>query len=150
LRSACWSLRGLVAALLVIAVVPASASARPDRTELAILRAMNKVRAQNHLPRLHVSGALARAADAHSAAMLRSGNFSHGAVHARLRRYTHARAIGETLAWYSRCDSGAIVGMWLNSAPHRAILLSSRFRRVGVGKRSGPSKCMVTADFASS
>jgi uncharacterized protein YkwD len=149
LRSACWSLRGLVTALLVFAVIPASASARQDRTEAAILRVMNRVRAQNHLPKLHANGALARAADAHSAAMLRSGNFSHGAVSSRLRRYTHARSFGETLAWYSSCDGGAIVNMWLNSAPHRAILLSRTFHRVGVGKRSAPAKCMVTADFAS-
>ncbi len=151
MRSVRTLLRGLVAALLVVIVVvpcSASASARQDRTEAAILRAVNKVRAQYRLPHLRTSGALARAADAHSAAMLRSGTFSHGSVHARLRRYTHSRSVGETLAWYSSCNSTAIVNMWLNSAAHRRILLSSKFSHVGVGRRSAPSKCMVTADFA--
>jgi uncharacterized protein YkwD len=145
-------LRGLVAALLVVIVVvpsPASASARQDRTEKAIMRVMNHVREQYKLPRLRTSGALARAADAHSAAMMRSGTFSHGSVQSRLRRYTRSRSVGEALAWYSRCDSSAIVNMWLNSAAHRRILLSRTFRNVGVGRRSTSSKCLVTADFSS-
>jgi uncharacterized protein YkwD len=153
MRPARTLLRGLVSVLLVatIVVVPstASASSRQDRTEKAILRAMNKVRAQHGLSRLRVDGALARAADAHSATMLRTGVFSHGSVHARLRRYTSKRDIGETLAWMSRCNSRKVVQMWLNSAAHRHILLSPKFRNVGVGKRSSSARCMVTADFAS-
>jgi len=153
MRSARTLLRGLVSALLVatIFVVPstASASSRQDRTEKAILRAMNKVRSQNGLSSLRVDRALARAADAHSAAMLRSGTFSHGSVHARLRRYTKKHKVGETLAWLSRCNSRKVVQMWLGSAAHRQILLSPNFRNVGVGKRSSSARCMVTADFAS-
>jgi uncharacterized protein YkwD len=41
----------------------------------------------------------------------------------------------------------------MNSPGHRAILLSSTYRRIGVGKRTGDyggrRACMVTADFAS-
>ncbi len=152
MRSARSSLRALVAALLVAIVVvpaPASASPRQNRTENAILRAMNKVRAQHGLATLRVDSALARAADAHSAAMLRTGVFSHGSVHARLRRYTRKRTVGETLAWLSRCNSRKVVQMWLNSAAHRQILLSRKFRNVGVGKRASSARCIVTADFAS-
>jgi uncharacterized protein YkwD len=152
MRSAATKLRGLVAAwLIAIVVIPASASAstRQDRTEASILRAMNHVRARHHLPQLRVNGALARAADAHSAAMLRSGQFSHGAMTARLRRYTRSRAIGENLAWMSRCNGRKVVGMWLKSAPHRRNMLARRFKVVGVGRRSGSGLCMITADFAS-
>ena len=43
--------------------------------------------------------------------------------------------------------------MWMNSPGHRAILLSSSFRRVGIGKRTGDlggdRACVVTADFGS-
>jgi uncharacterized protein YkwD len=152
MRSARTLLRGLVSALLVATIIvpsTASASSRQDRTEKAILRAMNKVRAENGLSRLRVDSALARAADAHSAAMLRSGTFSHGSVHTRLRRYTKKHKVGETLAWLSRCNSRKVVQMWLNSAAHRNILLSPNFRNVGVGKRASSARCMVTADFAS-
>lgn len=152
MRSAAPMLRGLVVAwLIAIVALPASASAsaRQDRTETAILRAINSVRARHHLPQLRVSDALTRAADAHSAAMLRSGQFSHGAMNARLRRYTRSRAIGENLAWMSRCNGRKVVSMWLNSAPHRRIMLAGRFKMVGVGQRSAGSLCMVTADFSS-
>ena len=46
------------------------------------------------------------------------------------------------------CDPQTIVDMWLNSPPHRKIMLSSAFQRIGVGRR-GSSECYVTADFAS-
>jgi uncharacterized protein YkwD len=151
MRSVRTSLRGLVVVLLVaIAAVPcsASAAARQDRAETAILKAMNAARAQHGLPALRVNRALARAADAHSAAMLRSGAFTHGSVNARLRRYTRARSVGETLAWLTRCDSRKIVAMWLQSAAHRKIMLAPRFHAVGVGRKASSSRCMVTADFA--
>jgi uncharacterized protein YkwD len=56
--------------------------------------------------------------------------------------------VGENLAWMDGCNATAVVNMWLNSAPHRKIMLSRSFRRIGVG-RSGSRKCFVTADFAS-
>ena len=152
MRLARTLLHGLVAVLLVATIVTpctASASSRQDRTEAAILRALNRVRAEHGLPRLRVDRALARAADAHSATMLRTGVFSHGAVNARLRRYTSKRAIGEALAWMNRCRSAKIVSMWMNSPPHRKILLARKFRSVGIGKRASSALCMVTADLAS-
>jgi uncharacterized protein YkwD len=43
--------------------------------------------------------------------------------------------------------------MWLNSPGHRAVLLSGKYRRVGIGRRVGrlgsSRACLVTADFAS-
>lgn len=141
--------RRWLAPALVTAVLVLPAGARADSTERSIVHAMNAVRAANHLPVLRSSSRLARAADAHSASMLRSRVLTHGSFSRRLRRYVHSRKVGENLAWMSRCDASAIVQMWLNSAAHRAIMLSPSFRRVGVGKRSGSGMCMVTADFAS-
>jgi uncharacterized protein YkwD len=152
MRSVVTVLCGLLVALLVaVSVVPAAASASPrlDPTEAAILHAMNNLRASHHLPRLSSNPALARAADSHSAQMLRHRALSHGAFAARLRHYTHSREVGETLAWMTRCSAGQVVSMWLHSAEHRRIMLSRQFRRVGVGRRSGSGMCMVTADFAS-
>jgi uncharacterized protein YkwD len=148
--TAVW--RALLAALLVLCVLApasASASARHDSTEAAIVRAMNKVRAGYHLPRLSTHGGLARAADAHSATMLRSGVMAHGAFNSRVRRYVSSRRVGENLAWMTRCNAAAIVQMWMNSATHRRIMLSSGFRRVGVARRASSRICFVTADFAS-
>jgi uncharacterized protein YkwD len=140
-------LRGLLAAWLVsLAVFPAAASARGGNS---ILRAMNSVRARHHLPALAASPALARAASDHSYAMARSGVMTHGAFAARINHYVRSRVVGENLAWASRCGARTIVRMWLNSAPHRHILLLRGFRRAGVGVSRGSHFCYVTADFAS-
>ena len=144
--------RGLaVACLLVCLSLPssASASARHNRLEAGIVRAMNQARASNGLPSQRPNYGLARAADAHSASMLRRNVMSHGAFSSRVRRYVRVRRVGENLAWMSRCDPNAIVQMWLNSATHRRVMLSRSFRRVGVGQRSRPNICFITADFGS-
>ena len=66
---------------------------------------------------------------------------------------SRSRRIGETIAMTTRCSARRVVRMWLNSRPHRAVLLSRGFRRVGVGRRVGRlgarRACLVTADFAS-
>jgi|1185.fasta_scaffold196677_1 uncharacterized protein YkwD len=140
-------LRGsLPALLLVIALCPAAAFGRSDSS---IIRAMNSVRAQHALPRLRANHRLARAADAHSATMARTRVMSHGAFERRLRRYVRSRVIGENLAWSNRCNARRVVQMWLASAPHRRIMLSRRFKRVGVARRASSGLCFVTADFAS-
>lgn len=140
-------LRGLVTAWLVsLAVFPAAASARGGGS---ILHAMNSVRARHHLPALHASRALTRAASAHSSDMARSGSMSHGAFAQRIGHYVSSRMVGENLAWSSRCSSRTIVRMWMNSAPHRHIMLSRGFRRAGVGISRASHFCFVTADFAS-
>jgi uncharacterized protein YkwD len=146
------SVRRLPLAVLIICclVVPsrASASARHDATEAKIIRALNNARASYGLPRLRSTRALGRAADAHSRTMRRTNTIGHGDYSRRIRRYVRSRKVGENLAWMSGCNASAIVDMWLKSAPHRKVMLSRSFKRIGVG-RSGSRKCYVTADFAS-
>src|SRR6478609_5847029 len=143
--------RGLaLACLLVCLSLPskASASARHDRLEAGIVRAINHVRANYRLPALRASSGLARAADAHSASMLRHNVLSHGAFSTRLRHYTRARRVGENLAWMTRCNPGSVVQMWMNSPGHRRVMLARSFKRIGVGRRAHPGRCFVTADFS--
>jgi uncharacterized protein YkwD len=142
--------RALLAALLIACLgAPSSAfaSSRHDATESSIIRAMNGVRASHGLPSLRTNRGLARAADAHSAAMQRSNSLGHGAYSQRIRRYVRTKRVGENVAWMAGCNANAIVQMWMNSAPHRHVMLSKSFRRIGVGRR-GSRKCFVTADFA--
>src|SRR4051794_29326515 len=91
----------LAALALVCVAMPATASAASSHRalEAGIVRQMNKVRAGSHVPKLRSSGGLARAADAHSRAMLRRNVLEHGAFAQRVRRYVHVRGIGENLAW---------------------------------------------------
>jgi uncharacterized protein YkwD len=136
------------------AAAPAQAGARLDRTERSILRLINAQRGQNGLGGLRASGALSRAADAHSRDMAGRGFFDHTSsdgtsFNTRVRRYTRMGTIGETLAVTSRRRGAAsgVVAMWMSSAPHRAIVLHPGFSRVGVALRWGAGKALVTADF---
>jgi uncharacterized protein YkwD len=165
LRNVAWVT--LVAACLVawLTITPAPAqagAASMNARERAVVRAINRQRAQYGLARVRASASLARAANFHSWEMLRANYFAHestngGSFYARLRRFTRRHVVGETIAWVrGGCGggmAGRVVGMWMNSAGHRAILLSSSFQRVGIGARAGwlggGPVCMVTADFAS-
>jgi len=147
-----------ITTLLVLSFASAAPAAqaagpRTDSGERAVIRAINRARAAHGLRALRSHRRLARAADVHTRSMLRADYFAHGAFSQRVRRYVRFRAIGETLAWTSRCSASRIVRMWLNSPPHRAVLLSGGFRRVGIGRRRGSlgsgRACVVTADFAS-
>jgi uncharacterized protein YkwD len=161
MRPALLALRGLLVMLaitLVLAAPTLAVGPRLDRGEAAVVRALNRARARYALPRLRVDPRLDSAADLHSHQMLSGGYFEHGAFASRLRRFVHTHAVAETLAMMSagscsRRRVSGVVGLWLNSAPHRAIVLSREYRRVGIGRRrghlNGTPACLVTADFAS-
>jgi uncharacterized protein YkwD len=158
MRPVLLGVRGAIVVLavsLILAVGPARAAGPGlDRGEAAVVRGLNRVRALHHLPRLRAIARLDAAADLHSGQMLSGGYFSHGAFASRVHRFVQSRAIGETLAKLdgSVCRHRGVrrvVSMWLNSPPHRAIVLSPAYRRVGVGRRRNSGACLVTADFAS-
>ena len=97
-----------------------------------------------------------RAARSHSAEILRSGSFAHGAFALRMRRFgVRGSFAGENLAWgvADRASARSIVAQWLASPGHRANLLRPGFRRVGLGQLFGTfagysGAAVVTADFA--
>jgi uncharacterized protein YkwD len=144
--------RALLAVFTLVCVLApgavAHASPRTNSVEAGIVRAMNEFRAQHGLPKLRQQRGFARAADAHSAKMLRENRVAHGNFSKRVRRYVRrVKRVGENLAWMNRCDPGKVVSMWANSAGHRHVMLSRSFRRVGVAERGNSGACFVTADF---
>jgi uncharacterized protein YkwD len=91
---------------------------------------------------------LARAAERHAADMVRRRYFSHvtlgGRAPADRLRETYIPrrrpwAVGETLAWGTSAKSTprSIVGAWLSSPSHRRVILSARYRDIGVGVAFG-------------
>ena len=151
----------LLTAVFTSPVTTADAAPRFDARERAIVRAINRQRTKHGLARVRSSRRLARAADYHSWEMLDANYFAHESrdgtpFDQRVRRYANHRSVGETLAMLGGCGKGSarrVVRMWMNSAGHREILLSSSYRRVGLGKRTGDlggdRACVVTADFGS-
>jgi uncharacterized protein YkwD len=155
----------LACLLVAVFASPAAAAAGParlDKREKAMIRGINQQRARYGLAPVRPSHRLARAADYHSWEMLDANYFAHssrngGPFDARVRRFANPRSVAETLAMLGgRCgrgSAGRIVSMWMNSSGHRAILLSGRYRRIGIARRTGNlggrRSCVVTADFAS-
>ncbi len=152
----------LATVLIATATTPALASAgRIYRHQL--LLDINQVRSEHGLRPLRASRGLHRAAQRHSADMVARDYFGHtsptgSTLYVRIMRsgfvYWGQWWAGETLAWGtgSYGSPGATVRMWLASPEHRAILLSSRYRLIGLGRSTGSfmghSNAVVwTADF---
>jgi uncharacterized protein YkwD len=164
-----------ISALFVCAMMAPTTSLASSRGRLVsvssldnqILREVNRVRAQHGLKPLARCSKLASAAASHSRSMAVDGYFAHesadgSAFSARIEHYYpmgdyHYWAVGENLVWASP-DLGAkqAVHMWMQSPPHRANLLSARWRQIGLAAVHAPSApgtyqnmaaTIVTADF---
>jgi uncharacterized protein YkwD len=147
-------LLGLGAAIAL--VLPAPALAGLSSSESALLRELNRVRAEHGLGQLRYDPHLERAARAHTREMLRTDVFAHGAFGSRLLLFNVTGSpAGENIAWGvgARGSARGVVAGWLASPEHRANLLRSSFTRVGVGDLLGSFQRVarthvVTADFA--
>jgi uncharacterized protein YkwD len=148
----------ILVAFLATLIVLASASVAQARTlsssESSLLQSMNSVRVSHGLAPLRLDVRLLRAARGHSADMMRRQYFAHGSVAGRvLAQRARGPIFGEDLAWGTGVTANWVVGRWLASPPHRAVLLRRGFRRVGVGISFGTfagygGAAVVTADFA--
>jgi uncharacterized protein YkwD len=132
-------LRRIAAVLAIsvglVAALPAGpASARP--AEVKMVRTINKIRHAHGLKRLRASYSLFVSSKVYSHRMMRSDYFGHLPRIPVASRWHFA---GETLAWHRgwRLSPRRTVWAWMGSPSHRAILLSRRFTRIGVGRTRG-------------
>ncbi|HYX84665.1 MAG TPA: CAP domain-containing protein [Gaiellaceae bacterium] len=163
-----------VAALLGVLLLPSAGSADPHGAlspasglQAALLGQVNALRERRGLSRVRLSTALDAAASGHSVQMARLGYFSHNSANGtsfsgRIARYYPARgyrswSVGENLLWASpEIGAARALRLWLSSPEHRAILLSPRWRDIGLsavhstsapGVYRGSPVTIVTADF---
>lgn len=165
-RTRTLAIVSMISILALCLAAPASSeakrSARLDRQEAKIVQLVNLIRGDRGLRGLKVSRSLNRAANVHTWDMMVANYFSHTSRNGtssgtRVRRYRRARTVGETIAYVSRSQRrGAawrVVNMWMNSPSHRRVLLTRKFRRIGVarqtGRFSGRRAILFTADFTS-
>ena len=145
----------------------ASASATLSQFEAGVVAGINEFRAKHGLAALRVSRPLSAAADGHSRAMASRGFFEHESADGtafwkRIQRHYGSRgyrywAVGENLAWQSpTMDPEDAVKMWINSPPHRRVMLTAKWREIGMaavrveaapGVYDGLPVTIVTADF---
>lgn len=127
---------GAAGAAVVDAPAPRAAAANAVP---GLLAQINQVRRSRGLRPLSLAAGLNRAAAAHARSMAANGYFSHESRDgtspaARIRRYYPSSVVGEALLWRSPgLSAGEAVQAWLASPPHRALLLSRAFSRVGLG-----------------
>jgi len=126
---------------------PAHLAARVARA--ALLCSINKTRAAHGLGAFGGERHLRRAADGHARDMVRYRYFAHQraggpSFGTRLRKAGwHGRAAGEALAWGcgKLASAAATVRAWMNSPPHREILLGG-YKRAGIGVEGhAPTTC---------
>jgi uncharacterized protein YkwD len=101
-----------------------------------MVRTINQVRQAYGLPGLRPSYSLYVSAKLYSRRMMRSDYFGHLA---RIPVAAGWSAAGETLEWHQgwRLRPRRAVSLWMHSQSHRAVLLSRRFRSIGVGQTRG-------------
>jgi uncharacterized protein YkwD len=134
----------LLCALFLAA--PAFAAISLNKYENQVLTAVNKQRAKHGLHALRLNAKLVDAARAHSTDMGEQKYFDHNSPDgetwsSRIIRYGYTRSgcsywkIGENIYYGSGLYSSPSVAVkaWMNSKPHRAVILTKVFRDVGIG-----------------
>jgi uncharacterized protein YkwD len=119
----------------------------PNDIEKRAFEQTNLVRVKNGLPPLTWDADVCRMARIHSESMSRQHYFSHVTPEGlRLRERARAAGIlqfstlGENIAYTQGYDDPAayIVEQWMQSAKHRANILSSEFRAMAIGSYVAP------------
>jgi uncharacterized protein YkwD len=135
--------RTVLTLLLCVAALALSSPAQADssRMEVRLVARINDARAAHGLHALRVASTLQRGAHGWARHLLRSDSFHHD----RLTSGT-----GEILAWgtCSWMKPAKAVRMWLDSAPHRELLLEPSFRKVGTGWLRGQWRAYGCAEMA--
>ena len=121
---------------------------------------VNQQRAAAGLSALSHDRRLARAARRFSNSMVRERFFDHvspsgSTLGSRAQAAGYSGGtLGETIGWGAGtlATPSSIVQGWMNSPPHRAILLDGDFRKIGLGVAAGSPEgiaeaATVTADF---
>src|SRR5687768_8970426 len=117
----------------------ATTNPRLDLQEKALCRAINAFRAQHGRPPPKVSVALTRAAEWMSKDMARHDHFAADHVDSRGRDFDerieafgyHPATKAENIA-AGESTAAATLAQWKNSPAHRAILLKSKLKVMGV------------------
>ncbi len=146
----CLAIALVLAALVaVVECDQAAGRAKPlSGKERQLVRLINTVRVKHGRSELKISYPLARAAERHSRDMIRRGYFGHSSLIGRGRR------VGEIIGWGASLygTPRAMMRAWMRSSIHRSILLSPKWRRMGVGRGVGAFRglsgaAVYTVDF---
>jgi uncharacterized protein YkwD len=125
----------LTGLLIVAATILPAASAAADAQSDAIAQ-LNQIRQAHGLTALRSSESLHRSSSRYAKHMIDADYFGHAS---RIAASSAFGRVGETLELHSgwNADAGQTIDEWMNSPGHRAVLLSSSYRWVGMGIARG-------------
>jgi uncharacterized protein YkwD len=136
-----------------------------DAVRAALVCLHNQIRARNGLPLLTDNAKLRRAAEGHSADMVRASYFEHTTPSGttmvdRILAAGYVRAdqgwlLGENLEWGtgSLATPRGAMDAWMNSPGHKANILKRGYRHMGIGislgipVAGGGDGATITVDF---
>jgi uncharacterized protein YkwD len=123
----------LLTGFLIAAVVALPAAASPQGDAIGQL---NQLRKASGLPSLQASESLQRSSTKYARRMIATDYFGHAS---RIAASGAFGRVGETLELHSgwKADPAQTIAAWMNSSGHRAVLMSSAYRWVGMGVARG-------------
>jgi uncharacterized protein YkwD len=141
--------RRLPILVVVVAVLVAGASSSVHASVLSprvkMLHLLNQTRRSHGLPVFRLNATVSYRAWLHSKAMARRDRLFHtGNLYDTVRRYRPS-AWGENVAYAGGLQR--VRTLWMQSAGHRANVLRSRYRRIGVGVVNARGVLWVTTIF---
>jgi uncharacterized protein YkwD len=125
---------GLLAGILALPTAGVPAAAASPESEMVVL--VNEIRDRYGEPPLRRSTSLSDSSSRFASWLMRRGYFGH---RARISVADGFMEAGETLAIHGGRQPLVrdTLRRWMRSTPHRAVLLSERFRWIGVGRSWG-------------
>jgi uncharacterized protein YkwD len=105
-------------------------------------RLMNAARERAGLPRLSLDPEASKVARKHTTEMVEKDLLHHTPSSSLIRRVTRWEILGENVGVGGTVDS--LHQAFMDSPPHRANILYSRFRHVGIGVKKRDGKMWVT------
>ena len=123
----------LLTGFLIAAVVALPAAASPQGDAI---NQLNQLRQASGLPALQASESLHRSSTKYARRMIENDYFGHAS---RIAASSAFGRIGETLELHPgwQADPAQTISAWMNSSGHRAVLMSSAYRWVGMGIARG-------------
>ena len=129
---------GVVFAFLLVSAAPAAQAATTAERSVHVM--INEARAASGVGSLNLSDRLSRIAHRHSKAMANSGGLFHSCLCG-----IGGHRLGENVGFGA--DRESVQQQLMASPPHRANILGSKFRRVGVGVVRQGGRTWVTQIF---
>jgi uncharacterized protein YkwD len=150
----------LAALLIAMLAVPAGAHAGcpgaatsagalgADQAQSAVRCVINDARHERGARKLNQKDSLEAAAQYHATDMAGLGYFSHNSPSGedafdRAESFGYLNGskgtVGEVIGAGTNWSPREVVRAWLDSGPHRSVLLSRRYRHIGVGVSAGSS-----------